>query len=451
MMLQQRTPPNALSAREAADQIRKGMMTSVELVTACLNRIKETEEQLKAWSHLDAEDALEQAQQLDDIRRSGRPIGPLHGVPVAIKDIVDVKGQPCERGSPIFAGRIPDADAAIVERLREAGAVILGKTVTTEFAFVHPADTRNPHNPEFSPGGSSSGSAAAVAAFHVPLAIGTQTNGSVIRPASFCGTYGFKPTRGVIPRRGILQTSQSLDQVGVFARDLSDVALLADAIGFYDPSDALSYPRPRPKMLNGSLSEAPVDPALVWLDFPYHDRLSADASEGLEELMGALGVRIERLSVDGKLAGLVDAHAKIHEFEIWMHNQKLFTDNWDQLSPTLQPVLDRSRVISQAEYEDALGVKQSGEAFFAEFFNDYDAVIAPSATGEAPRFGGGTGDPVFSTIWTLCGLPAVNLPLLVGANSMPIGVQLIGNAEEDDRLLRTASWVLDKVNNHSDQ
>ncbi len=238
---------NALPAVEAARKIRQGTLSSVDLVKACLARIDETDGQLKAWAHLDGEHALNQAEEMDSIRRAGRPVGPLHGLPVGLKDIIDTHDFPTERGTPIFSGRKPSNDAALVERLREAGAVILGKTVTTEFAFMHPAGTRNPHDPGYSPGGSSSGSAAAVAAYHVPLAIGTQTNGSVIRPAAFCGTYGFKPTRGVVSRRGVLQTSKSLDQVGVFGRTLEDVALLADVIGGYDPSDPLCYARPRPK------------------------------------------------------------------------------------------------------------------------------------------------------------------------------------------------------------
>ena len=198
--------PNAVSACDAARKIKDGSLSSVNLVGACLARIKATDDQLKAWVHLDPDHALDQAAEMDRIRRSGRPVGPLHGVPVGLKDIVDTRDFPTERGTVIYAGRKPKADAALVERLREAGAVILGKTATTEFAFMHPVETRNPHNPDHSPGGSSSGSAAAVAAFQVQLTVGTQTNGSVIRPASFCGTYGFKPTRGVISRRGVLRT-----------------------------------------------------------------------------------------------------------------------------------------------------------------------------------------------------------------------------------------------------
>jgi len=437
--------PNAFSAIEAARKIQQGVLSSVDLVKACLARIDETDGQLKAWAHLDAEHALKQAEEMDAIRRAGRPVGPLHGVPVGLKDIVDTRDFPTERGTAIFAGRRPETDAALVERLREAGSVILGKTVTTEFAFMHPAETRNPHNLDHSPGGSSSGSAAAVAAYHVPLAIGTQTNGSVIRPASFCGTYGFKPTRGVISRRGILQTSKSLDQVGVFGRTLEDVALLTDVIGAYDPSDQYSYARPRPKMLEGSRAEIEVEPDLVWLDMPYHDKLSDDAREGIDEIINELGARIEKVSISENMANLVDVQHIIHEYEICHHLEKEFTDHWDQLSTSLRPIVERGCKISNSQYEDALRVMDSGSTFFENFFKDYDAVIAPSAVGEAPKFGGGTGDPIFSTIWTLCGLPSLNLPLLVGKHGLPVGVQLIGAAEEDDRLLRTTNWILNKL------
>ncbi|PCJ72945.1 MAG: glutamyl-tRNA amidotransferase [Rhodobacteraceae bacterium] len=444
-MRQPQVAPNALSAVEAADKIRKGTLSSVDLVKACLARIDETEGQLKAWAHLDAAHALAQAEEMDAIRRAGRPIGPLHGIPVGLKDIIDTVDFPTERGTSIFSGRQPDRDAALVERLREAGAVILGKTVTTEFAFMHPAETRNPHNPDYSPGGSSSGSAAAVAAYNVPLAIGTQTNGSVIRPASFCGTYGFKPTRGVISRRGVLQTSKSLDQVGVFGRTLEDVALLTDVIGGYDPSDPLSYGRPRPQMQAGSVANIGVEPDLVWFDAPYNDRLTEDARSGLNEVIDALGARVERVTISENMYNLVDVQRIIHEYEICKHLEKEFTEHWDQLSPSIQPIIERGRKISTAQYDDAVGVMASGRTYFDEFFHDYDAIIAPSAAGEAPKFGNGTGDPVFCTIWTLCGLPTVNLPLLVGENGLPVGVQLIGSIEEDDRLLRTANWMLNTL------
>ncbi|MDA8742438.1 amidase, partial [bacterium] len=225
--------PYTLTATEAVQAIASGRLSSVDLVKSCLEQIADTDASIKAWAHLDPESALAQAAECDRIRKAGLGTGPLHGLPVGLKDVIDTRDMPTQRGTDIFKDRQPDKDARLVERLRESGAVIMGKTVTTELAFVHANDTRNPHNPEYSPGGSSSGSAAAVAACHVPLAVGTQTNGSVIRPASFCGTFGFKPTRGVISRAGVLKTSDSLDQVGCFGRSLEDVALLTDALAGY--------------------------------------------------------------------------------------------------------------------------------------------------------------------------------------------------------------------------
>ncbi len=442
--------PNTLSASDAIRKIRDGTLTSEEIISACLARIDQTDDQIKAWVHLDRDIALAQAREKDAIRQSGKPMGALHGIPVGIKDIVDCREYPTECGTSIYNGNKPAQDAAIIERLRDAGAVILGKTATAELAFVEPAKTRNPHNVEHSPGGSSSGSAAAVAAYQVPLAIGTQTNGSVIRPGSFCGTFAFKPTRGVISRRGILQTSKSLDQVGVFTRCAEDAALIADVIGGYDQNDSKSYDRPRPAMLAGYHSDVPSDPIFAWFEMPYNDRLSDDAREGIEELMEALGNCVERYPVPDTLSGLVQVHNKIHEYEICRHLEREFTNHWDQISAQLQAVIERARLISDSEYADALEVMSSADSFFADFFNDYDAIIAPSSTGEAVTFGKSTGDPVFCTIWTLAGLPCLNLPILVGSNEMPIGVQLIGAVEEDDRLFRTANWLLTELRGDAD-
>ncbi|MGZ2257323.1 amidase [Roseobacter sp. A03A-229] len=433
--------PHELSASEASAHIAAGRLSSQQLVRSCLDRIAETEDGLRAWAHLDPEAAMAQAAACDTHRQAGLATGPLHGLPVGLKDIIDTGDMPTQRGTPIFAGRQPDEDARVVEMLREAGAVIMGKTVTTELAFMHPSETRNPANPNNSPGGSSSGSAAAVAAGHVPLAVGTQTNGSVIRPASFCGTFGFKPTRGTIPRTGVLQTSKSLDQLGTFARTLEDAAILADVLSGYDQRDNESFSHARPNMAAGARGTPPMEPDLVWFDLPFYDRLSDAAREGLERVMELLGPRITRMEPADQLSELVAVQARIHEYEIVRHQQAVFDDHWDQISETLKPIISRARQISDAEYDDALAVKSSAEAFFAEFFTEFDAILAPSAAGEAPRFGDGTGDPIFCTLWTLAGLPAVTMPLLVGETGLPIGVQLIGPAHKDDRLLRTAAWV----------
>ncbi|MEM7376738.1 MAG: amidase, partial [Pseudomonadota bacterium] len=329
-----------------------------------------------------------------------------------------------------------------VNRLREAGAVVLGKTKTTELAFVHPCDTLNPHDPTRSPGGSSSGSAAAVAACQVPLAVGSQTGGSVIRPASYCGLYGFKPTRGMLSRNGVLKTSETLDHLGTFARSLDDLALLTQSIASFDPRDVSSLPRARPDLLAGARAEVPVDPDIAYFEFPFHDHLASDAREGIDSVIEALGARVTRLPVADSLSGLIEVHLTIHEYEFCQHLREVIDTHADLLSDSLTPVIARGRAISRTEYEDAQAVRASAEAFFAKHFTDFDAVLAPSATGEAPLISsGGTGDPVFCRIWSLTGLPALTLPLLVGENGLPVGVQLIGGAEEDDRLLRTAAWV----------
>ncbi|MCV3273109.1 amidase [Roseobacter sinensis] len=433
--------PHELTATEAAAHIAAGRLLSVQLVNSCLDRIAETDGDVKAWAHLDPEAALAQAAACDRHRQAGLATGPLHGLPVGLKDIIDTADMPTQRGTPIFAGRQPDEDARVVEMLREAGAVIMGKTVTTELAFMHPSVTRNPMNAEHSPGGSSSGSAAAVAAGHVPLAVGTQTNGSVIRPASFCGTFGFKPTRGTIPRTGVLQTSKSLDQLGTFARTLEDAALLADAMAGYDQRDSESFAHARPDMAAGTRATPPMEPDLVWLNLPFYDRLSEAARDGFDGVMDVLGPRVTCMDPADQLSELVAVQARIHEYEIVQHQGHVFDAHWDQISETLKPILTRARKIGAAEYEDALAVKASAERFFDEFFTEFDAILAPAAAGEAPRFGEGTGDPIFCTLWTLAGLPSVTLPLLVGETGLPIGVQLIGPAHKDDRLLRTAAWV----------
>ncbi|MFK7763142.1 MAG: amidase [Roseobacter sp.] len=439
----------ALSATEAMTAMASGRLSSVALVQSCLDRIAATDSAIKAWAFLDADAALAQAAECDRIRSAGMALGRLHGIPVGLKDIIDTARMPTERGTPIFAGRQTTQVARLVENLREDGAVIMGKTVTTELAFMHANETRNPHNPDHSPGGSSSGSAAAVAAQHVPLAVGTQTNGSVIRPASFCGTFGFKPTRGMISRAGLLQTSVSLDQVGSFGRTLTDVALLTDVIGGYDQSDPSSFSRPRPDMSAGAKAPAPVPPSFAWFELPFNDRLAPDAQDGLEAVLEILGPQASRMEPADTLSNLVAVQARIHEYEICQHLADVFDAHWEQISDTLKPVLTRGRQISKTEYEDALAVKTSAEKFFADFFVEYDAIIAPAAAGEAPRFGNGTGDPIFCTLWTLAGLPCVTLPILVGETGLPIGVQLIGPIEKDDRLLRTAHWLQTHLADHA--
>src|SRR5919106_474664 len=285
--------PAQLSALEAARRIREGTLTSAELVEACLERIRAVEPTVQAWVFLDEKHALAQARAADEKKALGQPLGLLHGVPVGIKDIIDTADMPTENGTVLHKGRSPRKDAAVVAMLRAAGALILGKTVTTECAYFHPGKTRNPHNPDHTPGGSSSGSAAAVAASMVPLALGSQTNGSVIRPAAFCGVYGFKPTHGLIPRTGILELSRALDHVGVFARSLDDLALVMEELAGWDEGDPDTRPRARIAFRELAAEEPPLEPMFALVKTPYWDRLDKDARDAFEELKGALGERVE--------------------------------------------------------------------------------------------------------------------------------------------------------------
>ena len=428
-------------ATDIVEAIRDGRVTARRIVEDCLAKI-EADASLCAWAHLDAEAALAQADECDRLRQHGKPLGRLHGVPVGLKDIIDADGLPCECGAVAMAGRVPEQDSRIAAALRGEGAIIMGKTVTTELAFMQPAATRNPHDPAHTPGGSSSGSAAAVAAGHVPLAVGSQTNGSVSRPASFCGTFSIKPTAGVIPRSGVLATSSTLDQMGVFGNSLEDIGLLCDVIGGYDPADSASYPRPRPRMRDGAISEAPMPPNFVWLEMPYFDRLSDDARAGMDELLDALGDRVERIDAAESFAGFIAAQKIIHGHEYAGHLGWILDENPDGISRGSQDAIALGRSYGEAAYEEAQEMRRQAMAFFATLFTEFDAVISPAALGEAPLFEEGTGDPICQTIFTLAGLPTVTLPLLVGDKGLPIGVQLAGGAEEDGRLLRTSRWLL---------
>lgn len=434
------------TVRECVEHITAGTLTSVSLTRQCLDNIEQTDKNISAWAAIDADIALDSAQTLDQIRKRGEPVGALHGIPVGVKDIFDTKDLPTAKGSDIYTDRQPESNSTVVNKLQEAGAFVMGKTVTTEFAFMHPSKTRNPHNPEYSPGGSSSGSAAAVAAGHVPLAIGSQTNGSVIRPASFCGVYGFKPSSGIISRAGALATSATLDQVGLFARDIGDIALFADTLAGFDASDSATTTQPRPAMLQGYLSEAPVPPAIAWLDMPYADKYASDVSEGFDELLAELGSTVERLPAPQSFAALVKCHKIIHEYEIVRCLEHEITHHWDSISDTIKPTLTAAKSHSEENYNEALEIQAASKDWFRQFFNDYDAIITPAAVSEAPLFGS-TGDPVCCTIWTLCGLPCISLPLLTGSNGLPIGVQLVGAFREDDRLLRTTRTLINQLHN----
>ncbi|HXF54455.1 MAG TPA: amidase [Hyphomicrobiaceae bacterium] len=435
----------ALGLAEAAAEIREGRASSEELVTACLARIDELEPKVRAWAFLDRDHALSQARALDEHRRHGRSTGPLHGVPIGIKDIFDTSDYPTEFGSPLWAGRTPRRDAAAVARLRSAGAVIIGKTVTTEYAYYHPGKTTNPHDSGRTPGGSSSGSAAAVSAHMVPGAIGSQTNGSVIRPASFCGVVGFKPTHGLIPRSGALRLSRALDHVGVFTRSVEDAALLAECMAGYDPEDEDTRPIARPHLYDTATSEPPLPPRFAFVRTPAWPHAEPAVVEAFRELVEALGEQASEVELSSSFERAIDMHRAIMEVEMAHNLHRDYEEGGEKLSAELRQIIERGRARSAMDYTRALaGIAPLNEAL-GDLFNEFDAILTPAATGEAPLGLGSTGNPIFCTIWTYLGTPAISLPLLASESGMPIGVQLVARRDNDARLLRTARWLVNAL------
>jgi Asp-tRNA(Asn)/Glu-tRNA(Gln) amidotransferase A subunit family amidase len=433
---------HSLSASDAVHLIRQGAIDSAQLVEACLARVRETDTQVQAWAFLDPDHALAQARAADDLRRQGLPIGPLHGVPVGVKDIFDTADMPTENGSVLHAGRTPSRDATVVAMLRAAGAVIMGKTVTTEFATQAPGKTRNPHEPEHTPGGSSSGSAAAVAAGMVPLAIGSQTNGSVIRPAAFCGVLGFKPTHGLIPRHGMFMLSRTLDHVGLFARTVADLALLAGQLVGYDGRDPDTRPRARIPFAEVAAEDPPLPPMLAFVKTPHWERADGETKEAFVELIEHLGDRVEEIELLPSAAEAWEWHRTIMEAEMAANLEREWEKGRDRLSEPLRAQIERGREVRAVDFQRAVARIQPIHESFVELFEQrYDAILTPAAPGTAPKGLASTGDPSFCTLWTLCGMPAVSLPVMQGTNGLPLGVQLVGPRDGDARLLRTARWL----------
>jgi Asp-tRNA(Asn)/Glu-tRNA(Gln) amidotransferase A subunit family amidase len=433
---------SALGLRQAADDIREGRITSVELVSDCLARIREADADVEAWAFLDPEHAMRQAEAADDWRRHGKATGPLHGVPIGVKDIFDTGDMPTELGSPLWAGRTPRRDAAAVARLRAAGAVIIGKTVTTEYAYFHPGKTKNPHDAARTPGGSSSGSAAAVAASMVPGAIGSQTNGSVIRPAAFCGVVGFKPTHGLIPRSGALILSRTLDHVGTFTRSVEDAALLAETLAGFDEDDADTRPLARPPLASVASSAPPLPPRFAFVKTPAWTHVEQDAAKAFPELVAALGDKASEIEIGESFAAAIDMHRTVMEVEMAHNLHRDYEQGAEQLSSRLRQLIERGRQARAVDYLTAVASRERLYAALDPIFDEYDAILTPAAPGEAPRGLESTGNPVFCTIWTYLGTPAVSLPLLEGQSGMPLGVQLVGRRGNDARLLRTAHWLV---------
>ncbi|MBK6851879.1 MAG: amidase [Burkholderiales bacterium] len=422
-----------------------GEFSAGDFARALLARTTEVNGNVLAWAHLDPTHLLAQAAAADEAHAAGAPDGPLFGVPVGVKDIIDTADMPTEDGTVLHAGRMPRVDAAVITRLRAAGGLVMGKTVTTELATYAPGKTRNPHNPAHTPGGSSSGSAAAVAAGMVPVAIGTQTNGSVLRPASFCGVYGYKPSSGLIPRTGILTQSPPLDAVGVFGRCLDDVALLAEVLVGHDPQDALTRPRATPPLVRLARSDAPMPPTLAWVATPFWSRVAPDARAAFGELVELLAGRIAPFELPASAPDAVEWHRTVMEADLAGSFELEYERGRDQLSNSLRGQIERGRGITAVAYRQALARVPVLLDSFETIFDHYDAIVTPATLGTAPSGLDSTGDPLMCTLWTFLGLPCLSLPLLHGENGLPIGVQLVGRRGDDARLLRTARWLVQTV------
>lgn len=434
----------ALTAAEAVERMDRGEMTAEEYVGACIARIEAREDEVQAWSYFDADHAMAQARMADERRRRGAGTGPLNGVPVAIKDIVDTADMPTEHGSPVFEGNQPSEDAALIAGLRDAGAVIMGKSVTTELATNHPGKTRNPHNPDHTPGGSSSGSAAAVADHMCPLAVGSQTGGSVIRPASFCGTFGLKPTFGLISRAGVLNQSPALDTMGTYARSIDDLALITEAMAASDPRDAASYPRSRPPLRKIAAGDPPMKPVFAFAKTPVWDKAEEVTREAFGELTEELGESCDEIDLPSPFANAWDWHRAIMFGDVAKNYGPHQEKAPDKVSAALTERIEEGRKVTAVQYNTALEWREILYAGLEEVFERYDAILTPASCGPAPKGLESTGDPVFNALWTYLGVPCVTIPLLE-ADGLPFGVQLVGLRRDDGRLLRTARWLAEHL------
>ncbi|HEV7616606.1 MAG TPA: amidase [Burkholderiaceae bacterium] len=419
-----------LSAVEAAAAVVSKQITSVELVEACLARIDDREPAVEAWTCVDREGALHQARKCD-----AEPArGPLHGVPVGIKDVIDTRDLPTEYGSRIFQGHRPQRDAACVTLVRRAGGIVLGKTVTTEFAMYEPNKTRNPHNPLHTPGGSSSGSAAAVADYHVPVAFGTQSSGSIIRPAAYCGVVGYKPTFNTFAPDGVKPLGASIDTLGVITRTVADLSLMWE-------------------VLQGCAAQGGQSPArrqrAGLCRTPFWEAAGAEQRAALErsaQTLGQNGFDVEEVVLPDLFATLNDLHAKLMAYEV----ARNYVFEYDRsrramLGQRTRQVIEDGWRVSPDQYLAMRATLRLAKTEFEAICAGFDTLMVPSATGEAPVIAG-TGDPVFNRMWTLLGVPAITIPVATGLKGLPVGVQFVGQVDTDLTLLTLCRRVEEILN-----
>ena len=437
-----------LTIVEAAAAIRRGSLSPLELVADCLSRIKAFEADVSAWVSVDGDAALAIAENRTRELSHGKPLGPLHGIPLGIKDIVDVAGLPTRAGSTLTSADPAQADAFVVTRLRAAGAIILGKTVTTEFACFDPPPTKNPWNAGHTPGGSSSGSAAALAAGMCLGAIGSQTGGSINRPASFCGVAGIKPTFGRVSRRGVLPVSFHLDHVGPMARTAADCGLLLAAIAGSDPHDPASSVRPGIELPDDRASWAPEHPPRLGVIrqffFEGADAETAALVEEALALLASQGAKLVELQLPDHFGQVHAMHRRIMASEAAEFHRIAYGWPREGYGPRMRELLDEGTHVTLGEYQEALQHRTAFRNAVHRALADVDALALPAAPGPAPDTST-TGDARFNSPWSHAGVPAVSMPCGVTRAGLPVAVQLVGEAWSEDWLLPIATWCEKKL------
>ena len=432
---------NTLTASAAQAAMNAGDLNSRQLVEACLARSAERDQDVGAWIYLNPDLALSQADACDQARAEGKELGPLHGIPVGLKDIIDTADMPTANGSDLFAGRRPVADSAIARQLRGAGAIIMGKTVTTEFALNAAGKTKNPHNPEHTPGGSSSGSAAAVADFQVPLSVGTQTGGSMIRPASYCGVHGFKPTFGSISRAGMFPLARPLDHPGIYARSIEDIARTGDVLMAKDPADLDMRGHMKPELLDALSKPAGTPPRIAFVKGPMWEFAEPYMDALFDGVVKKLGSHAQHVEMAGVFDGALDCQATVMMANVVANIGDYCRNHPDKVRPETIRRAKQGYDILAEDYVKAIEFRDTLRAAVDKIFDHYDVLITAAAPGEAPKDLNNTGNAVFQKIWTLTGVPTLTLPKLQGPSGLPIGLQVIGRFGYDGDLLRHAAWI----------
>ncbi len=435
-------PLCALTVTEASIGIRSGQLTPLSLVEALLARIDAVDSRVKAWVAVDRHGATETARQRTAEAQAGQFRGPLHGVPVGLKDIYHAAGVATTAGAGPFAHERPAEDAQSVTRLRQAGAIVLGKTTTTEFAYLDPTETRNPWNLEHTPGGSSSGSAAAVAARMVPLALGSQTVGSTLRPAGYCGVIGLKPTHGRISCRGVMPLAWSLDHVGICCRSVADAALTLQLLAGYDPGDPLSAREPVADYV-GALARAEQPPRLGLPRQFFIERASPEIAAHLEAVAQTLaraGARVEEIKLPGSFEGIHEAGTRVMQVEAATFHAARFGAHAGHYRPKIRGLIAAGMKIRGVEYVAAQQHRRRFREEMTPVFERMDALLLPVAGTPAPKGLGSTGDPTFCAPWSFAGLPAICLPSGLALDGLPLAIQLVSGLFDEPRLLAVARW-----------